>query len=207
MAQQSKKRPQYAEGRDALIEAASRVVARDGFGGLTYRSVADQAGTTHGLVSYHFGTRDNLVHEMVLTACRDSIERSLMEPDSGELDDFAGGLAELVASSPDEQALQFELALEARRREQLVPEVRALYDEYLEVTKEALQRFDVEPDDALVRLIFAALDGLTLQQLIYGRPQDTEDSIVVLHEIMRSMATAGARKAKRYRRPRTSPAQ
>ncbi|WP_416979825.1 TetR family transcriptional regulator [Streptomyces sp. T028] len=45
----------YGEGRDALLIAAVRVVARDGLRKLTYRAVAAEAGVTHGLVAHHFG--------------------------------------------------------------------------------------------------------------------------------------------------------
>ena len=188
MAESSSKRPGYAEGREALLTAAARVVARDGFGGLTYRSVAEQAGTTHGLVSYHFGSRDKLIHETVTRARHEAIERARLTPRSGRLEDFSSGLSGLVAEAPDDQVLQFELALEARRRAELLPEVRALYDEYLTVTREALDSFGIDADDALARLVFAALDGLTLQQLIYEQPEQTDQAVDVLHELLGRLA-------------------
>lgn len=204
MADDDRRRPQYAEGRDALLRAAAGVIARNGFGGLTYRSVAEAAGTTHGLVSYHFGSRDNLIHETVQKACRDAVEGAWLKPESGRLDDFASGLPTLAAEASDDQVLQFELALEATRREELGPEVRALYDEYFEVTKHALRSFGIDAEDALVRLIFATLDGLTLQQLIYRRPEHTEASVSVLHELIDSLrasaASDGRRRAERATR-------
>jgi AcrR family transcriptional regulator len=181
-------RPQYAEGRDALLDAAARVVARDGFGGLTYRAVAREAGTTHGLVSYHFGSRDKLIHETVAKARREAIDASSLAPESERLEDFASDLAELAQEAPEAQVFQFELALEARRREELGPEVRALYDEYLAVTTRALASFEIDADPALVRLVFAALDGLTLQQLIYERPEETEASVAALQRLLHGLA-------------------
>lgn len=182
-------RPPYAEGRDALLDAAARVVARDGFRGLTYRSVAQEAGTTHGLVSYHFGSRDRLIHETAMKARREAIEGSALEPSSGRVEEFADHLAQLAADAPEGQVFQFELALEARRREELEPEVRALYEEYYAVTARALAAIGVaSPSPALVRLVFAALDGLTLQQLIFGRPADTEAAVAELQTLLRELA-------------------
>ncbi|MHB1808747.1 MAG: TetR/AcrR family transcriptional regulator [Solirubrobacteraceae bacterium] len=198
MAYEERRRPQYAEGRDALLQAAAHVIARDGFGGLTYRSVAEEAGTTHGLVGYHFGSRDNLIHETVMKACRDAIQGSWLEPESGRLEDFASGLPTLAAEASDEQVLQFELALEATRRKELVPEVRALYDEYFAVTREAFEAFGIDSGDALVRLVFAALDGLTLQQLIYDSPEETDESLAMLRELLeafRDRAAGGAQRS------------
>jgi AcrR family transcriptional regulator len=182
-------RPPYAEGRDALLDAAARVVARDGFRGLTYRSVAQEAGTTHGLVSYHFGSRDRLIHETAMKARREAIEGSSLEPMSGRVEEFADHLAQLAAEAPDAQIFQFELALEARRRAELEPEIRALYDEYYAVTARAMEAIGIaDPSPALVRLVFAALDGLTLQQLIYGRPADTEAAVAELQALLRGLA-------------------
>ncbi|HEY4281351.1 MAG TPA: TetR family transcriptional regulator [Conexibacter sp.] len=183
-------RPPYAEGRDALLDAAARVVARDGFQGLTYRSVAKEAGTTHGLVSYHFGSRDRLIHETATKARGDAIDGSALEPSSERVEDFADRLSELAQTAPDAQVFQFELALEARRRPELMPEVRSLYEEYWAVTGRALEAIGVsEPSPALARLVFAALDGLTLQQLIFGEPADTEAAVAELQELLRGLAS------------------
>lgn len=182
-------RPGYAEGRDALLDAAARVVARDGFRGLTYRAVAQEAGTTHGLVSYHFRSRDRLIHETAMKARVEAIEGSALEPTGDRVEEFADHLAELAATAPEAQVFQFELALEARRRTELEPEIRGLYDEYLEVTARALSAIGVnDPPPALVRLIFAALDGLTLQQLIYDDPAATEAAVAELQELLRGLA-------------------
>ncbi|MDW5597881.1 TetR family transcriptional regulator [Conexibacter stalactiti] len=182
-------RPPYAEGRDALLDAAARVVARDGFRGLTYRSVAQEAGTTHGLVSYHFRSRDRLIHETAMKARREAIEGSALEPASGRVEEFADHLSRLATEAPEGQVFQFELALEARRRAELEPEVRALYEEYYAVTARALSAIGVaDPSPALVRLVFAALDGLTLQQLIFDRPADTEAAVAELQTLLRGLA-------------------
>lgn len=60
-AAQPRKRVDYGTGREALLNAAVRVVARGGLRKLTYRAVAEEAGVTHGLVVHHFGSRDALI--------------------------------------------------------------------------------------------------------------------------------------------------
>lgn len=179
-------RPAYAEGRDALLEAAARVVAREGFAGLSYRTVAREAGTTHGLVSYHFGSRDRLIHEMVAKASREAIERSSLTPNSGRLEDFARDLASLADDAPQDQILQFELALEALRRPELLPEVRTLYEQYVAATRETLASLEIAADEPLVRLVFAALDGLMLQHLIDGRSEATRAAVQELQALLRT---------------------
>jgi AcrR family transcriptional regulator len=181
-------RPAYSEGRDAILDAAERVIARHGFRGLTYRRVGEEAGVTHGLVSYHFGSRDGLIHETVARAARDAVEGSSLDPASGRLEDFARDLPKLGDEEPDGQALQFELALEARRRPELQPEVRALYEEYFAVVEHALERIGIAGGSPMARLVFAALDGIMLQQLIFERRADTEELVRLLQVLLGRLA-------------------
>lgn len=50
-----------ARTRAALLEAAARVYAREGFDGATLDQVAVQAGYTKGAVYDHFGSKENLL--------------------------------------------------------------------------------------------------------------------------------------------------
>lgn len=167
-------RPGYGEGRQALIVAAVRVVARAGLRGLTYRAVAAEAGVTQGLVAHHFGSRSELIRATLEQAANDSIERSSLEPASGRLEDFARDLPARVAAEAETEAFQFELALEARRNPDITPAAQAIYRTYIAATDHALRAVGVGTNDDLSRLVFAALDGLAFQQLLFGDAQATE---------------------------------
>ncbi|MCO8273149.1 TetR family transcriptional regulator [Actinoplanes sp. TRM 88003] len=47
--------------RTVIIEAALRVIGRDGVAGVTYESVAEEAGLTKAGLVYHFATREDLL--------------------------------------------------------------------------------------------------------------------------------------------------
>ncbi len=47
--------------KDAILRAAMRVLARDGFPALTARNVAAEAGTNLALLNYHFGSKERLL--------------------------------------------------------------------------------------------------------------------------------------------------
>jgi AcrR family transcriptional regulator len=51
--------------RDHLLDAAERIVRRDGVGRLTLDAVAAEAGTSKGGLLYHFASRDALITAMV----------------------------------------------------------------------------------------------------------------------------------------------
>src|SRR3954470_16517809 len=50
--------------RDALLEAAERVLERDGLPGLTLRAVAREAGVSHAAPTHHFGDLTGLLSEL-----------------------------------------------------------------------------------------------------------------------------------------------
>src|SRR4030081_668028 len=56
--------------RDALLEAAERVLERDGLQGLTLRAVAREAGVSHAAATHHFGDLTGLVSELAAIGFR-----------------------------------------------------------------------------------------------------------------------------------------
>lgn len=49
--------------RQLILEATLNVIAREGVDAVTHRRVAKEADVSHGVVSYHFRTRDSLVQK------------------------------------------------------------------------------------------------------------------------------------------------
>ncbi|HJS92860.1 MAG TPA: TetR family transcriptional regulator [Solirubrobacteraceae bacterium] len=183
-------RPRRGEGRDALLRAVLRVVDKYGFAGLTYRAVAAEAGVTHGLVSYHFGSLDAMISEALALAADEAIRDSRMAISSGELAAFAKSISTLVSEQTEAQTYQYELTFEARRRRELAGHIRALYENYYAVIEHSLTALGIPRDRALTRLVFAALDGLVLQQLIFGDARATDASIERLQELLALLAGA-----------------
>jgi TetR/AcrR family transcriptional regulator, regulator of biofilm formation and stress response len=190
-APESQRAPSRGEGRDALCAALARIVARDGLDGVTFRSVAAEAGVTHGLASYHFGNRETMIMEALTWAVRDSIERGLGR-DVESLGEFAADMPELMSEQPQEAVFQFQLALEGQRRPELLAQVRATYDDYVSEVRSTLTRLGLADDEPLARLAFAAIDGLSIQQLIYREPARTEEALARLREILASLPAAPA---------------
>jgi AcrR family transcriptional regulator len=180
----SSRAPGHGERREALLSAAMRVLDRDGMRGLTYRSVAREAGVSHGLVRHHFGSRDALIHEAVLDLAERSLQSTRLESGTGRLEDLGAGTSRMITDARNLPGVDYELVLEARRRPELAPAVHALYDRYLDATRRELDRIGLAGDEPLVRLVFAALDGLVIQMLVYGRVDEADAAIARLHELL-----------------------
>ena len=64
------------ERRDQVIEAAFRVIARDGLSGTSMRAVAKEAGCTIGLINHWFSSRDDLIEATFDQAITMEMERA-----------------------------------------------------------------------------------------------------------------------------------
>lgn len=176
--------------REALLEATTRIVGERGLSGLTTRIVAEAARVTHGLVRHYFGSRDQLLREAFRYAVEQSTGRSVLHAGTGTLEEFGAGLGSVVAADPAQQAFQYEMLLAALRRPDLLPEVKEVYSEFFRVVGHEMREAGLDdPDGALARLVFAALDGLVIQQLLYDRPRDTETAIIRLRQLLKAYRT------------------
>jgi AcrR family transcriptional regulator len=184
-------RPVQSAGREALLDATARVVAREGLRGFTYRAVGSESGTTHGLVSYHFGTRENLLVEAAKRAGHETIVGFPLQQTGTTIREFAIGLPALAAEQADRHAFMFELAVEARRNSAIRPEMLAQYSRFRAATGDALDRLGIhDSSGALARLVFAAIDGLALQQLLDDDAAASELAIRKLQELLAPLAGA-----------------
>ena len=165
-----------------------RIVARDGIERVTFRSVAAEAGVTHGLASYHFGSREEMIHEALRWAEDRAIEQSRIGGAAESLASFAADVPRMVAEHPEEHIFQFDVALLALRRPALLPGVRESYDDYVAVVRDSLARLGLGDDEGLARAVFAAIDGLSLQQLLYGDAALARDGIAALQRMLELVA-------------------
>ncbi len=160
-----------ADTRQRLLRATAAVIARDGWGAVTTRRVAEEAGLTSGLVHYHFASVDDLRRQATVAA----LDRLLI-PVLEHLEangDFTGTLADLLrelngVNRPDvpEVALVYEAFLAAFRDDAIRAELARALTMFRERTAQLLQRANAEEPDDLAVLVAAAVDGILLHALI-----------------------------------------
>lgn len=165
-----------AERTRLSVAAARTVMARDGVGRTTMRSVAAEAGVPLGTLQYVFPTREGLlvaVIEDVVQEIADVLAASL--PTSGGLDRaIRDGITAfwetLVADQVSLQLLQGELLHHSLRQDGLEHLAAWQYERYRSVLADWGRRAAAEagetttiPVEQLARVALAALDGLILQ--------------------------------------------
>lgn len=168
--------------RRALLEAALRVVARDGVAGVTHRSVAKEAGLPASSAAYYFGSVDDLL-VAALVGAADAYSALLRE--AAAAPDPVAALAAALAGELAEQrrplvAAEYELYLLAARRPALRPVAARCVDDLA-----ALARGCVG-DDApeAVAAFCAGVDGLMVQALVTGATPDAAEIEAVLLRLL-----------------------
>lgn len=193
----------YGTGRQLLLEAAVRVVAGHGLRGLTYRSVAAEAGVAHGSVRYHFGDWSTLVEEALAYCIDRSVEGAELTSSTPGFADFAAGLVKMVADDPDAQAFQYELTLEARRRPELQAVMRRGNERYRIAVRRELQRNGIDTP-GLDELVFIALDGLVFHETAFGDSERTERATAALRVLLQTYSAARRQEVERSPAERTN---
>ena len=147
--------------RDAIADAAIRLVATQGLRGLTHRGVDVAAGLPPGSTSYYLRTRKAL-----LTACMDrmlALDAATVVPSdhgAAPLDLLVETMLHLSREQPERQVARYELALEATRE----PEIRAVMDHHARQLRVILARMlaqgGIRDADEASWPVAAMVDGL-----------------------------------------------
>ncbi|MBF6061403.1 TetR family transcriptional regulator [Nocardia terpenica] len=167
--------PRMARGaarREALLDSAIRLLAREGARAVTHRAVAAEAGTTHGTARYYFGTLDQLLDEALQRLAARQIEqvRALLSPlpDADvpqRITRLARYFTEALASDRDAGIARYELFLEVARR----PQLRASLDEWGSTQRAAfaaeLRGAGATDPEARAADLLTLVNGLALEQL------------------------------------------
>ena len=158
--------------RQAIVEAAQAVASRKGLSATTVRDVADEMGTSSGLIHHYFASMDQLlavvfdkVAEADLSATRERME--IASSPTGKLAAYFAGWGD-----PDnDETFQFWLDAwsEAGRNDAVRERSRDLNIEWQELLSEVICQgietgeFNDTDVDAAAWKALSLLDGLTLQ--------------------------------------------
>jgi AcrR family transcriptional regulator len=160
-----------------IIEAMRRSVARRGSAGSTFDHVAREAGVSRGLLHYYFGTKEQLLVEVVRRDCElrlAVLDERLAEARTADdfIDLLVFSLEELIRDDPDTVAVVFELFSLARRNDEIATEMVELLRRTREHVAELLAAKHAEgvlhlraEPEAIADILFSLADGVALRML------------------------------------------
>lgn len=156
--------------RERLLQAAVELIPRHGWGAVSTRMVAEQAGVTPGLVHYHFASLQALLSEAALGTIRD-----LIGGIPSLLDDTRSArqaLNMLFATLDSYQGrdpislLMAETYMAATRNEHLREALAATISEFRAELASTLERLGVRDAAGCAAVLTAALDGVVLHRAL-----------------------------------------
>lgn len=181
--------------RSQLIDVAIELMADRGLAEVSIRDVAAAAGVPFSSITYHFGTKDKLLEEVMETMVEKFCDRMVLAGLSGTSlqEVLQRSVTEIAAGTgygPGHHMLLLEFTLYAARR----PEsglARRQYESYEAAGSRVIDAIcaqtgtTFEGDRApVVRLLIALLEGSTLQQLAAGEPSTARAVIEHLIDVL-----------------------
>ncbi|MFJ3979165.1 TetR/AcrR family transcriptional regulator [Streptomyces sp. NPDC090021] len=169
-----------AERRRQLTEAAIRVMARDGVGRATTRSICAEAGVSLSVFHYCFDSKQALLESVIVAITEHGIAvaREAIRPRATLRETIRAGFQaywDHVAANPGEHMLTYELTQYALRRPGFEHLARRQYELYCDTYTELIEQlrrlmpFELRvPVHVLARYLAAMTDGLTLNHLVLG---------------------------------------
>ena len=164
--------------RQRLIDAARRVVLRDGHEGATTRAILDEAGMSAGSLYNYFASKDELFEALAEQVVGEQI-RTLAAGTEPAGDALIGLAAELL-TVPDLPALSWfrgRLSADAQVREAVAAFNRAIVESFAPLVAAAQAERAIDPaidGDALIELFDVIVEGLNRRYVMDAFVTDFE---------------------------------
>ena len=187
--------------REQLVEAAIRVMTRDGVVKATTRAIAAEAGMPLGVFHYAFRSKAELMAVVTQTIAQQSKAEIDSATLSGATDDpyelvLAGLCAyfDHVVGHSDQHLVTYELTTTALRDTDLEDVAKQQYDYYLGENEKLLAAvaelmgFEFsEPISVVSRYVFSVMDGLALNWLAKGDEEEARKVIELTAQTILTM--------------------
>jgi DNA-binding transcriptional regulator YbjK len=179
--------------RTQLLQAAIEVIAEDGIGGATHRSIAARAGMSLSTTSYFFASIDELI-AAALQVVADRLEERVNErirtitaaglSQGQAIDQFVDML---FSAPPDEVVAQFEIYLECARRPPLQAAAHQIMVSAERGAEAGLRAMGIDHPAERAPMVVAMLDGFGLHRRAWPRGEADQR---VLRDTLNSLLRA-----------------
>ncbi|MGE5372517.1 MAG: TetR/AcrR family transcriptional regulator [Solirubrobacterales bacterium] len=163
--------------KEAIIEAAKKVIAQQGVNNASIQAIVDEAGISKGALYYHFKSKEMLLLDVIDQTIQEYAAPAQASR-SVDKERFRQALLQGIGKRLQNETynkLQFYLAHEAvRGNEELENRFAAQYDRWIESSQHFIDDLYGLPETRLSRALAAALvamnDGQAVQLLVKAQP-------------------------------------
>ena len=187
-----------ARTRQQILDVTRRLLATPGFRGVTLDQVAEETGTAKSSILWHFGTKEDLLLEVLDSTMRD-LERSYSQsyPDNLPLLDkvrlFIKDYVSLMERYPELGTVFFGMLFDAELITAIRDRVKEMYRDYRQMIVHHLSTPAYPVSEELAACVTALLDGVFIQWYMDPQRIDLEKvltSVVSGLEFLASHGTA-----------------
>jgi AcrR family transcriptional regulator len=149
--------------RQQIIDAVRRIIAREGLAAVTIARIAEEADVSRGVVTYHFERKNEILHDVLRAAMRDSNEAGatlVVDGSAWGLASMTERLAELALSDNDWWRIYVAFLGAAQTDDFYRSELKWANQHYTD----ALEKTLGSRERAIV--LIALLQGLTMLRLV-----------------------------------------
>lgn len=195
-----------AASSQQIIDAAIRVLARQGYAKTSLLDIAKEAGMSKGALHYHYPTKEALIHAVLESACNVVQARTLeaWSPSDDPFKALRKSLRELWATRAertDEALVVADLLALSLYDESLRPKLAEFYElgatqirQYLEQHLLSLGLQPRVPLDILPRIVIGLLDGLVMQAFVDPDALAPDQVVDAVQTIALSIFSGGSSK-------------
>jgi len=186
-----------------IIQAAIRVLARQGYAKTSLMDIAREAGMSKGAVHYHFPTKDALI-DVVLKTALDAVQKRTLEAWAKGGNPFEAvhisieELWRVRAERTDEALVIADLLAQSLYDEHLKPRLAEFYRFAAAQMHEHLMEQVLSmglkpriPAELIPRILLGLLDGLVMQAFVEPDSLRSEDVVAAIEAIALSLFEMG----------------
>ena len=164
------------ERRELLVEAAIRVMTRDGVAKATTRSIVAEAGMALAAFHYSFRSKQELLENVIETITGHTLNLAVEALGAeGTAEEKVRSALEMywrhLIANPGEHRVTYELTQYALRQPGLATVAKRQYEAYIAAATQLIASLDVDwtaPVPVVARYLISVMDGLTLLWLNEG---------------------------------------
>jgi AcrR family transcriptional regulator len=182
-----------SNSREAIIDAALRLIGRGGIRAATVRAVENEAGVAHGNVRHWFGSKAELIHAAVGRLAE--LDMASAQEAGTEWDpamDVPANVSRVIRfqlrDNRENLMARFEIFLESGRQPALAPLLTEWGEKFWSLSVPMLEAMGSPDPEGDARSFVAMIDGLMLDQI--ARPDPDFDPARAVRVILAGIAAA-----------------
>jgi len=182
------------DGKIRIIEAARRVISKNGIAGSTMRGIAEEAGLSTGAIYHYYSSKEQVLYDVMDESLSESsriAEESRQGKASKEelIDEVYENILKRFEKK-DENRVQFYLAEEAiLGNNELRDKLKEKYKQWIEKIEDLFQSMygkeTTKYNKAFATILLGSIDGVILQLMLNANPAEIDDIAEVYHEILK----------------------